>query len=219
MDPNRFDTLARSVTGASSRRRAVRLLLGSAVGGLLGGVAAQETDAHDAMKKCKRYKKRNGQDWYDNCVKNAKKHNAVHLKSTVGIFVPPIPGLDSPLPPAQLLDTAGPPPPPPPVCNSPSTCQLDADCCGTDFCSCGEPRVCVQAGSLGTGACCKQNAECLQQCVVLPSGSHGVCCDPAAPETCVCANCPPCVAFNGACTQSSDCCRGVPCTNFTCRYP
>jgi hypothetical protein len=30
---------------------------------------------------------------------------------------------------------------------------------------------------------------------------------------------PACVAFNGACAQSAECCRGVPCTNYTCRYP
>ncbi len=88
------------------------------------------------------------------------------------------------------------PAPPPPPCIAPSSCASDADCCGTDSCSCGEPHVCVQAGSLGTGACCKRHEECLQtsglQCVVTTSGAHGVCCNPDFPESCVCQNCSEC---------------------------
>jgi hypothetical protein len=80
---------------------------------------------------------------------------------------------------------------PPPVCVPPSSCTSDAQCCATDRCSCGNPNVCVQFKSLGTGACCKSDDECTGnlQCVPNPSGQFGVCCNPAFPETCVCLNC------------------------------
>lgn len=80
---------------------------------------------------------------------------------------------------------------PPPVCTAPSSCTDDAQCCGIDRCSCGDPHVCVQFKSLGTGACCKSDDECIQQCVTSNGSPFGVCCDPAFPATCVCGNCGP----------------------------
>ena len=78
----------------------------------------------------------------------------------------------------------------PPVCTTPSTCASDDQCCGTDRCSCGDPNVCVQFRSLGTGACCQSDDECIQQCVKSNGEPLGACCDPAFPETCICRNCP-----------------------------
>lgn len=79
---------------------------------------------------------------------------------------------------------------PPPVCTAPSSCTSDEQCCGTDRCSCGNPNVCVQFKSLGTGACCKSDDECIEPlaCAVTGNGT-GVCCHPDFPETCVCQNC------------------------------
>lgn len=81
--------------------------------------------------------------------------------------------------------------PPPPECTLGRVCASDAQCCSTERCSCGNPNVCVITGSLGTGACCKSDDECVQQCVKTNGEPFGVCCDPAFPDTCVCGNCGP----------------------------
>jgi hypothetical protein len=80
---------------------------------------------------------------------------------------------------------------PPPVCVTPPSCTSTDQCCGTDVCrGCGAPIVCVEFKSLGTGACCTSDDQCLQSCVSIPRESFGVCCDPAFPETCDCVDCP-----------------------------
>jgi len=75
------------------------------------------------------------------------------------------------------------------TCVSPTNCQSDADCCGTDFCACGSTRFCVQAGSLGTTACCTGPGQCLQTCVIPSGATQGVCCEPGSPQCETCGNC------------------------------
>ena len=79
---------------------------------------------------------------------------------------------------------------PPSVCASPPSCTSDAECCGMDRCSCGNPNVCVQFKSLGTGACCKSDDECIEPLLCVATGNGtGACCHPDSPETCICQNC------------------------------
>jgi hypothetical protein len=79
---------------------------------------------------------------------------------------------------------------PPPVCISPPSCTADDQCCDTDRCSCGDPNVCVQFKSLGTGACCKSDDECIAPLLCQGTGTgFGVCCHPDAPVPCACGNC------------------------------
>jgi hypothetical protein len=52
MDAERFDSLARSLTGGGSRRHALTGLVAGALG--LLGARAGETAAHDLKAKCKK---------------------------------------------------------------------------------------------------------------------------------------------------------------------
>src|SRR5687767_1929496 len=82
MDDFRFDSLARSLGTASSRRRA----LGGLLAGTLGVLGWQDQDdavAHDLKAKCK---KKSGEA-KKRCLKKARKHNAQHANET-----PPPPG-------------------------------------------------------------------------------------------------------------------------------
>ena len=73
MDATRFDTLVRSLSAVGSRRRAVALALGAAIG--LRGLLDRETvEAHNALTACK---KKSGKA-RRKCLKKAKKHNASH---------------------------------------------------------------------------------------------------------------------------------------------
>lgn len=65
MDPTRFDTLTRSLTGSSSRRGLARLLGGFTLGGplaLLGFAEAEAKRKKHNNKKRKKRKKRDGQN-------------------------------------------------------------------------------------------------------------------------------------------------------------
>ena len=79
MDAERFDTLLRSLSMNHSRRRALRLLAGSALGGLLGRRESGPGEAHDLLGKCK---KKSGEA-KKKCLKKAKKHAAQHASETV----------------------------------------------------------------------------------------------------------------------------------------
>jgi hypothetical protein len=77
MDPRRFDTLSRALSTTPSRRGALRLLAGSAVG-LLVWHGSADTAAHDPSKGCK---KKSGKA-RKTCLRKAKKHNAAHANET-----------------------------------------------------------------------------------------------------------------------------------------
>ena len=53
MDADRFDTLSRVLARTPSRRSALRLLAGSALGSLLT-LSADDADAHNALTPCKK---------------------------------------------------------------------------------------------------------------------------------------------------------------------
>jgi hypothetical protein len=72
MDAARFDALAKSLITARSRRRVLGGLLAGALG--LLALRAEETEAHNPIKACK---KKSG-DAKKRCIKKAKKHNAKH---------------------------------------------------------------------------------------------------------------------------------------------
>jgi hypothetical protein len=83
MDGFRFDSLARSLATASSRRRALGGLLAGALG-LVGWPGGEDAAAHDLKAKCK---KKSGEA-KKKCLKKAKKHNATH---TTQVLPPPNP--------------------------------------------------------------------------------------------------------------------------------
>jgi hypothetical protein len=74
MDANRFESLLRSFSVAPSRREAVRLLGGFAIG-LLGWSGVAQTMAHNAIHECTGIKNRKKRQ---RCKEHAHKHNARH---------------------------------------------------------------------------------------------------------------------------------------------
>jgi hypothetical protein len=77
MDDSRFDTLARSLGTAGSRRRALGGVLAGTLG-ILGWHEDHETVAHNAATACK---KKSGKKKRA-CLKKAKKHAAQHAAQT-----------------------------------------------------------------------------------------------------------------------------------------
>jgi hypothetical protein len=194
MDAARFDALTRifTGTGTGTRRRDLGgLLLGSL--GLLGWQSAEDTDAHDLSKKCK---KKSGEA-KKKCLKKAKKHDAQHAAETQ------------------------PPPPPPPrphvcagrdFCTTPgeeNLCQTrDQECeCavtadGAPFCGATRPRPALRL--VTTCGDCPLGETCIDL---------GACEAPPTPFGCVlpCPNRPTCndELQNG--TESDVDCGGGSC--------
>src|SRR5687768_17043077 len=77
MDADRFDTLLHALSQTPSRRAAVRMLVGSILGGSVT-LGHDDAGAHDALKKCK---KKSGKQ-KKKCLKKAKDHNATHAVCT-----------------------------------------------------------------------------------------------------------------------------------------
>jgi hypothetical protein len=105
-------------------------------------------------------------------------------------------------------------------------CASSADCCGlpclpnangTGF-VCG--TTCVKAGGD-----CSSNADCCAglPCTLDPGSSKGYCGYPPTPDAGTDSGPPPqdggtCALLGQTCTQNSDCCNGVPCTNGICKW-
>jgi hypothetical protein len=110
-----------------------------------------------------------------------------------------------------------------------TVCATSADCCG---------NPCVNNKCLGTcvakAGVCTSNADCCSPSpCVIPAGSlQGICGGTPLPDGGVAppsdgGTTPPpdagtpgnCALYGQMCTQSSQCCSGVPCTGGTCRFP
>jgi hypothetical protein len=160
LDAERFDTLARFLSGSPTRRGALRLLAGAALGGVMGSRADGEASAHNALPACK---KKSGKA-KKKCIKNARKHNATHA-------------------------TPPPPPPPPPPCQGrpdDTPCNGDGRCLngvcnpkptcgfGADF---GSPTL-SQCRSASPETCCSG------RCIVI-SQPFGLCYVSAQGQSCI----------------------------------
>ena len=84
MDANRFDVLSRSFFASPSRRTALRLLIGSALGTVIGH-RGEESAAHNALKTCR---KKSGKQ-KKKCLKKARAHNATHRSDGPQTAPPP----------------------------------------------------------------------------------------------------------------------------------
>jgi hypothetical protein len=241
MDGSRFDDLTRSLTSTPSRRTAVRLLAGSALG-LLGSAGGAEAAAHNALTKCKRTDNKQKRK---KCLKRARRHNAGHNESEPE---PEFPGTCTPEQEdlcetgdhaaANCNDTPG--------CSCYTTAR-GARFCGTDaasFCpegdgrcrnnaDCGEGAACVKALTEACGGCTTDDSPfCIRTCtsaqicsgedfwaghsqVVICGGTVGDTLD-----TCFCfktaeTGAPVCVQFDpdriGNCSPASPCPEGRIC--------
>src|SRR5215203_4853281 len=192
MDSARFDILARSLTTAGSRRRALVLVLS---GALAPRLAREGANAHNALLKCKRLTGKHKKK----CVTKAKKHNATHTPSGTPSGCTPnctgrVCGDDGC---GGSCGTCG---------NVP--CQ---DVCQGGACLSANDSPCIFGGRCLNGTC-NPNPMC---------GGGGVSiCSPANPGACcskVCNDeiCAP--GFPGdECTVRTDC-NGVGCIGFRCQ--
>src|SRR5687768_5852805 len=170
MDDSRFDTLARSVGTAGSRRRALAgLLLGSL--GLVGWVSADEVAAHDISGKCK---KKSGKA-KKKCKKKAKKHAAQHAteggSGGGGTFCASQPD-DTACTGGRCLNG---------TCNPTPACKPtdqpcpggSAECCGGG-CSGGSTARCI--GRVSDGSACQVGQDCISgRCIGHRCTGAGTC--------------------------------------------
>src|SRR5215204_6311507 len=159
MDSDRFDALSRSLSLVPSRRGALRLLAGSAFGGLAilrpGAVVA-----HDALKACK---KKSGKQ-KKKCVKKAKQHNASHTPQSSASCTPNCSGKRCG--PNGCGGSCG-------TCGGVRSCPNGACVCPSDTTPCGETACCRNADE----QCC--NGTCASSTLVPEGGaclSSGDCC-------------------------------------------
>lgn len=77
MDGQRFDALARTLTGGGSRRWALTRLLGGALG-LAGSLGSQEARTHDNWSRCNNISNR---EWRKACKQAGKAHRRWHANN------------------------------------------------------------------------------------------------------------------------------------------
>ena len=175
MDDSRFDALARSLTTAGSRRRALGGLLAGTLG-VLGRHDGDESAAHDLKAKCK--KKSGGAK--KKCLKKAKKHAAEHAAATSLGPLPPGPtctdgsknGSESD------VDCGG----SCPRCPTGQGCATRNDC-DSAFCSGGTCVACTQSTD------CPKDATSECNCFAA-SGTPGICLKKSGTIASSCAACP-----------------------------
>jgi hypothetical protein len=109
------------------------------------------------------------------------------------------------------------------------TCSYSGDCCNNAPCvpNASGTLVCGASACSPSAGPCTSTADCCNglNCIV-PLGSTNGTCGAVTPPPTSDAGSPPsvdgggvaCAQYGQACTQSSDCCNGVPCTVGTCHY-
>jgi hypothetical protein len=156
MDADRFDTLARSLITARSRRGASAAVLGGALG-LLSWHLGEDAQAHNALLACK---KKSGKA-KKACLKKAKAHNAQHVAET-------------PLPPPPVCS---------PACGLCQQCVNGTCDTAPNFTPCGRCKDCF-AGACepvpdgrrcGTCLECKAGTCVNQACLVCEACRDNVC--------------------------------------------
>src|SRR5918993_616698 len=188
MDGSRFDSLAKTLAAAGSRRQVLGGLLVASLA-LVGGSAPEEATAK-SIKQCKKIdnKKKRKQ-----CLKKAKQTNTTQT---------PLPGTSTPLP-----DTGSPLPPngtpvgPPPPAQIPATCndgvkngsESDVDCGGPDCLRCATAKSCVGQRDCGSAFCvnnictaCTTSPQCGAGCSCI----FGGCVSNAPTVVSACTACP-----------------------------
>jgi hypothetical protein len=183
MDGTRFDDLTRSLASTPSRRTVARLLVGSALG-LLGSVGGAETEAHNALTKCKKIDNKRKRK---HCLRRARAHNAEHNAELEfpGTCTPEQEDLcqNGDFAAANCNDTPG--------CSCYTTAR-GARFCGTDAASfdpdpgagcqknadCGPGAACVQALTDNCSGSGTPNTFCIKTCTrVQTCGGEDRCAD------------------------------------------
>jgi hypothetical protein len=173
VDANRFDAIARSLTTARSRRRAVALAVSGALASLL---MPGEAESHNISAKCKKLKGAKKKK----CLKKAKAHNATHV-----VAPPPPPPSGCPAGQRSCPGRGG--------CIAAAQCCTNADCVNgtcdlaTGICSCNPPFFKRCPDAPGTCALCCVDNTGADDCPGNAECRDGACRCPAATAPC---NCP-----------------------------
>ncbi len=102
-------------------------------------------------------------------------------------------------------------------------CSSSADCCNLNPCvpnpsDAGPPYTCYPQSCVPASGACTTDADCCPggHCYILSGQTSGSCVAPDAGTT---DAAPPCALYGQTCTQNSDCCDNIPCTNGHCVTP
>jgi hypothetical protein len=184
MDDSRFDSLARSLGTAGSRRRALGGLLAGTLG-ILGWHDGDESAAHDLKAKCK---KKSGEA-KKKCFKKAKKHKAAHAGEA-----PPGPTCSDGIKNGNEsgVDCGG----SCPKCGTGQGCQESGDC-ASGFCQGNVCKVPTCSDSVKNGS--ESDVDCGGSCPRCPNTKR--CTGPNDCVTAYCVNtsCQACPAEFAAC--------------------
>ena len=147
--------MLRTLSGAPSRREALRLTAGSAIG-LLAGFGRTPVHARNAVQECKtiKHRKKRGR-----CKKRANQHNARHDGANPMLPAPPTP----PAPPAPDRPLVA-----PPTCTDGMTNGSESDVdCGGSCPRCENTRSCTSQDDCRSALCvsgvcqaCAFDTEC-----------------------------------------------------------
>ena len=194
MDGPRFDTFTRSLTAARSRRAAVGVALGSALG--LLGVHPEQAEAHNPLKKCKKI---NDKQKRRACIKKAKKHNATHTVA-------------APAPTGTAACT--------PNCSGGRNCGGDG--CSGSCGSCSGTETCGGGGAAGVCGCTPTTCAAQgKNCGTIADGCGGTpdcgtcgtgqrCAGGTCQEICAAYGASACETPNTTCDANSVTCGGDP---------
>jgi hypothetical protein len=212
MDANRFDTLARSLTTAGSRRRALALALSGAVGLLALAHADDAVAGGECKPKCKECNKcKKGTCKDGKCKKGKCKPTPTGTGCRTGTCAS-----------GSCVAAAPPPPPPGPTCKSAQQVCANDCCapmvCADNFCTAAS-NVCCGNPGVACGAhcdCCGVDTFCLDNgcdagthCCGTESASCEGSCDCCAVFSCSerdADTCQVCSFPQDICTDESDCC-------------
>jgi hypothetical protein len=199
MDDSHFDSLARSLGTAGSRRRAVGGLLLGALG-LRNGGSAEDAAAHDLTDKCKK----KSSEAKKKCLKKAKKHAATHANETLP-----------------------PPPPPPNVCQGQADGRACGTCqaCRSGVCGAMPDDTLCLDEDLGGGHCV--SGTCVSGSVSCEGKPDTTVCDPGKQCSGEVCGTPPAAGtcqherlndtFGGwLCINHQDCCSDFCQVTFSC---
>lgn len=240
MDAERFDTLLRSLSDTPSRRGALRLLAGSALGSLLtfGWVSTDAKKGGKGKSKGKGKKKskqkvtichsgqtiRVSQSAWKAHEKHGDSFGACATPNPPG---PPPPPSGPPPPPSPPPPPLGPPPPPPgPICGALfASCDVNEECCSDicfpfstpKMCGCAAfEQACEVNANCCSGTCTGNTCTCHEEGVIC--GTDADCCaqlrcqDRRSVGGILIGTCKPVPPFQGICTAEDDGCAATPTT-------
>jgi hypothetical protein len=243
MEIDRFDALTRALSTTDSRRRTLRALGGTLLGGVLGGVAATLGLGENGEAKAKKHKKGHKDRKQSGHVQAAGKHHKKHKHNDKHKNK----AKDKDKPEPDICGN-GKPKCPDGSCVPVGECCPGSKRCGDGFCHkeahcCPEEKICDDGSCASQDVCCPGNRPCpgggcVKPNTCCPGGEEKTCPDGecVAPDTCCLGEfkcfegdqchpidycCPgwrrctdgSCAGEGECCTDEKKCCPDCPCVS------